>query len=364
MRTRAAVLNELDTPLTIDEIDVADPKAGEVLVRMVASGVCHTDVSVMHGILPAPLPVILGHEGAGVVEAVGPGVTKLAKGDHVVTAAVSFCRQCRPCLRGEPYFCANGLPLAFGGCLTDGTKRFRRGKEEVGHFFLQSSFAELTVVPEQIAVKVPKELPLEKLGPLACGIETGSGAVLNIAKVRPGDSVVVFGCGGVGLSALMAAKICNASPIIAVDMLDSRLAMAKELGASETINPKGVNVVEVLQKMTGGGVDFAFECIGRADTIRQAVDATRVGGTAVISGAVAAGSEVTLDGLGMILKNIKANVEGGSIPDLFIPQLVDFWQKGQFPFDKLLGKTYAHADIAQAIAGMESGEVIKPVVLY
>ena len=364
MRTRAAVLNALNTSLTIDDVDVdADPKHGEVLVRMVASGVCHTDVSVMHGLLPAPLPVILGHEGAGVVEAVGPGVSKLAKGDHVLTAAVSHCRKCGPCLRGEPYFCASGMALAFGGCMPDGTKRFRRGKDEVGHFFLQSSFAELTVVPEQIAVKMPKELPLEKLGPLACGIETGSGAVLNVAKVRPGESVAVWGCGGVGLSAVMAARICRASPIIAVDMLDTRLAMAKELGATETINATGTIVVEAVQKLTGG-VDYAFECIGRADTIRQAVDATRVGGTAVISGAMAAGSEVTLDGLGMILKHIKANVEGFSIPDLYIPLLVDLWRQGEFPFDRLLGKTYAHADIAQAIAGMESGEVIKPVVVY
>jgi aryl-alcohol dehydrogenase len=364
MRTRAAILNQLNVPLTIDEVEVGEPKQGEVLVRMVASGVCHTDVSVMHGILPSPLPVILGHEGAGVVEAVGPGVTKLRKGDHVVTAAVAHCRQCPPCLRGEPFFCAAGLSLAFGGCMPDGTKRFRRGKEEIGHFFLQSSFAQLTVVPEQIAVKVPKDLPLEKLGPLACGIETGSGAVLNVAKVRVGESVAVFGCGGVGLSAVMAARLCKAYPIIAVDMLDSRLAMAKELGATETINAKGTNVVEAIQKLTGAGVDYAFECIGRADTIRQAVDATRVGGTAVISGAVAAGSEVTLDGLGMILKNIKANVEGGSIPDIYIPLLIDLWRKGDFPFDRLLGRTYAHADIAQAIAGMEGGEVVKPVVLY
>jgi aryl-alcohol dehydrogenase len=364
MRTRAAILDELNKPLTIDEVEIGDPKQGEVLVRMVASGVCHTDVSVMHGILPSPTPVILGHEGAGIVEAVGPGVTKLAKGDHVVTAAVPHCTHCRACLSGEPFFCATGLPLALGGTMTDGTKRFRRGKEEIGHFFLQSSFAELTLVPQQIAVKVPKELPLEKMGPLACGIETGSGAVLNIAKVRPGDTVAVFGCGGVGLSAVMAARICRAKTIIAVDMLDARLAMAKQLGANETINAKGTDAVQAIQALTGGGVDYAFECIGRAATIRQAVDATRVGGTAVVSGAVAAGSEVTLDGLGMILKNVKANIEGGSIPDVFIPRLVDFWQNGEFPFDRLIGKTYAHADVNQAIAGMESGEVIKPVILY
>jgi len=364
MKTRAAILSEVNGPLSLEEIEVGDPKNGEVLIRMVASGVCHTDVSVMHGLLPAPMPIVLGHEGAGVVEAVGPGVTKLKKGDHVVTAAVSHCAKCRQCLSGEPFFCSTMMPLAFGGCMNDGTKRFRRGKDEVSHFFLQSSWAEYTIAPEHIAVKVPSELPLEKLGPLACGLETGAGAVLNIARVRAGESVAIFGCGGVGLAAIMAAKASRASPIIAVDMLDHRLKMAEELGASETINAKGTNVVEAIQKLTGGGVDWGFECIGRADTIRQTVDSTRMGGTAVITGAMAAGAEVTLDGLGLILKSVKANIEGGSIPDVFIPLLIKLWQQGDFPFDKLLSAPFAFKDIGQAIQGMEKGEVIKPVIRY
>lgn len=364
MKTRAAILSEVNGPLSIEEVEIGDPKYGEVLIRMVASGVCHTDVSVMHGLLPAPMPIILGHEGAGVVEAVGPGVTKLKKGDHVVTAAVSHCAKCRHCLSGEPFFCATFMPLAFGGCMADGTKRFRRGKDEISHFFLQSSWAEYTLAPEHIAVKVPNELPLEQLGPLACGLETGAGAVLNVAKVRAGDSAVVFGCGGVGLAAIMALKACKASPIIAVDMLDHRLEMASDLGANEVINAKSGNVVQSIQQLTGGGVDWGFECIGRADTIRQTVDATRVGGTAVITGAMAAGAEVTLDGLGLILKSVKANIEGGSIPDVFIPLLIKLWRQGDFPFDKLLGKPFAHKDIAQAIQGMEKGEIIKPVVTY
>jgi len=364
MRTRAAILSKLNAPLTIDEIEVDDPHAGEVLVRMVASGVCHTDVSAMHGIVPAPLPVVLGHEGAGVVEAVGPGVSKLQKGDHVVTSAVAHCRQCRSCLSGRPFLCENGMALTFGGGLADGTKRFRRGTEEIGHFFLQSSFAEFTVVPEQIAVKVPRELPLEQIGPLACGLGTGAGAVLNTAGVRAGESVAVFGCGGVGLSAIMAARVSRATPIIAIDMLDQRLQLAKDLGASETINAAGTNVVEAIQALTNGGPDFAFECIGRPDTIRQAVDCVRPGGSAVISGVIAPGAEVTLEGFPLIMKNVLGNVEGSCIPDLFIPLLLDLWQQGDFPFDRLLGTPYAHADIGKAIAGMESGEVIKPVVVY
>lgn len=365
MKTRAAILTNFNEPLTFDEIDVADPKQGEVLVRMVASGVCHTDLSAIKGLLPIPVPMVLGHEGAGIVEAVGPGVTRFAKGDHVVTSAVAHCRNCGPCLSGTPYFCSTSMDLGFGGNLADGTKRFRRGKEEIGHFFLQSSFAEYAVAPEQIVVKVPDELPLEQLGPLACGISTGAGAVMNIGDVHTGQSVAVIGCGAVGLSAIMAARVRKASTIIAVDLLDSRLKLARDLGATETINAKGTNVVEEIVKLTGGGgVDFGFECIGRADTIRQAVDCTRQGGDAVISGVVPAGSEVSLDGLGLLMKNIRANPEGGSIPQLFIPLLLDLWRKGDFPFDQLLGATYAHSDLMKALDAIDSGAVIKPVVVY
>lgn len=365
MRTRAAILPELNASLSVEDVDLDPPKQGEVLVHMVASGVCHTDVSAMHGIFPCMPPVILGHEGAGVVEEVGPGVTTLAKGDHVVVDAIAHCGGCASCLRGEPFYCARGLELTIAGYMLDGTKRFRRGTDELSNFFLQSSFAELTVVPAHIAVKVPNELPLETLAPLACGIQTGSGAVLNTAGVRPGESVAVLGCGGVGLSAVMAARVCGASPIIAVDRLESRLAMARELGASETIQADdGTNVVEAIQTLTGGGVDYGFECIGLGATIRQTVDATRIGGTAVISGAAAVGSEVALDSLGMITKDIKGNVEGSAVPGVFLPLLIDLWRRGSFPFDRLLGRTYAHAKINDAIADMESGDVIKPVIRY
>src|SRR5919108_2826313 len=189
MHTRAAILSRLNEPFAIGDVELGEPKFGEVLVQMVASGVCHTDVSVMHGILPVPLPAVLGHEGAGVVNAVGPGVTKLSPGDHVVVAAVPHCGRCRSCLQAKPFFCQHGIALAFGGAMPDGTKRFRRGVEEIGHFFCQSSFAEYTLVPERTAVSVPKDLPLEKLGALGCGVESGAGAVLNTAQVHPGQSV-------------------------------------------------------------------------------------------------------------------------------------------------------------------------------
>jgi aryl-alcohol dehydrogenase len=364
MRTRAAVLSQPNTPLNVVDVDVGEPGNGEVLVRMVASGVCQTDLGVIHGKLPLALPAILGHEGSAVVEAVGPGVGKLQVGDHVVVAAVTHCGRCRLCLTGRPFLCPDMSNGFLGGVMPDGTKRFHRGNEALSHFFWQSSFAEHSVIPERIAVKVPTDLPLEKLAPLACGIQTGSGAVLNTAKLRPGDTVAVIGCGGVGLAAVMAAQIARALRIIAVDFFDHRLQLARELGATDTVSGRKGDAVDEIRKLTGGGVDFSFECIGKPETVRQAVDCVRTGGTAVISGVVAPGAEVKLDGLGLLGRTVIGNVEGSSVPEEYIPKLVEFWRNGQFPFDKLTTKTYALKDINQAVADMETGEVIKPIVRY
>jgi aryl-alcohol dehydrogenase len=331
---------------------------------MIASGVCQTDVGVIHGKLPLPLPAVLGHEGAGVVEAVGPGVGKLQVGDHVVVAAVTHCGHCRLCLTGKPFLCPDMTNGFLGGMMPDGTKRFRRGDQELSHFFWQSSFAQHVVVPERIAVKVPNDLPLEKLAPLACGVQTGSGAVLNTAKIRPGDTVAVIGCGGVGLSAVMAAHLARALRIIAVDFFDHRLKLARELGATDTISARGINAVEEIQKLTGGGVDYSFECIGKPETARQAVDCVRLGGTAVISGVLAPGAAIPIDGLGLLGRTIIGNVEGSSVPEEYIPKLVEFWRHGEFPFDKMTTRTYALNEINQAIADMEKGDVIKPVIRY
>jgi aryl-alcohol dehydrogenase len=203
---------------------------------------------------------------------VGPGVEKLKAGDHVVVAAVPHCGRCRACLGGKPFVCQDVLALAFGGVMPDGSKRFRRNEETIAHCFCQSSFAEYTLVPERTAVRVPKDVPLAKLGPLGCGVETGAGAILNTAHVQPGQSVAIFGCGGVGLSAVMAARLVKAFPIIAVDVREQRLQLARELGATETMHAGTMPMVEEIQKQTHGGVDYAFECIGRPDTIRQSDD--------------------------------------------------------------------------------------------
>lgn len=364
MRTRAAILSQPNSPLTVTDIDVGEPKFGEVLLRMVASGVCQTDLGVIHGKLPLPLPAVLGHEGAGVVEAVGPGVMKLQVGDHVVVAAVTFCGHCRLCRTGKPFFCPDMTNGFLGGVMPDGTKRFRRGSEELSSFFWQSSFAQHAVVPERVIVKVPKDLPLEKLAPLGCGVQTGSGAALNTAKIRPGDTAAVIGCGGVGLSAVMGARLAGAVRIIAVDFFEHRLKLARELGATDTIAAKNVNAVEEIQKLTGGGVDFAFECIGKAETARQTVDCVRTGGTAVISGVLAPGAEIKLDGLGLLGRTVIGNVEGSSVPEDYLPRLIEFWRRGEFPFDKMTTRTYTLDEINKAVADMESGEIIKPLVRY
>ena len=251
-----------------------------------------------------------------------------------------------------------------GGMMPDGSKRFRRGNEELSHFFWQSSFAQHSLVPERIAVKVSKDLPLEKLAPLGCGVQTGSGAVLNTAKIRAGDTVAVIGCGGVGLSAVMAARLARAARVIAVDFFDHRLQLAKELGATDTVNGRTANAVDEIRKLTGGGVDWSFECIGKPETARQCVDCARPGGTAVISGVIAPGAEIKIDGLGLLGKTIIGNVEGSSVPEKYIPQLLGFWTRGEFPFDRLTPRTYALADINQAVADMERGDVIKPIVRF
>jgi aryl-alcohol dehydrogenase len=364
MRTRAAILSQPNTPLTVADVEVGEPKFGEVLVRMVASGVCQTDVGVIHGKIPLPLPAVLGHEGSAVVEAVGPGVAKLQVGDHVIIDAVTHCGRCTLCLTGRPFLCPDMTNGFLGGVMPDGTKRLRRGNEELSQFFWQSSFAAHSVIPERIAVKVPKDLPLEKLAPLACGVQTGSGAVLNTAGVGTGDTVAVIGCGGVGLSAVMAARLARALRIIAVDFFDQRLQLARELGATDTISARGTNVVQEIQKLTGGGVDYSFECIGKPETVRQAVDCVRGGGTAVISGVCAPGAEVPIDGLGLLGRTVIGNVEGSAVPAEYIPKLVEYWRRGEFPFDKMTTRTYALKDINQAVEDMGRGDVIKPIIRY
>jgi aryl-alcohol dehydrogenase len=361
---KAAIVREKGGEMRLEDVTIGQPADDEVLVRIVACGVCHTDMVVRDQLLPMPLPAVLGHEGAGVVEAVGRNVTNVAPGDHVVMSYM-YCGDCYLCDAGHPAHCENILPTNFGGSRMDGTTGTidADGHAIHDHFFGQSSFAEYALASSNNVVKVDKDLPLEILAPLGCGLQTGSGAVLNALKVRPGSSFVVFGSGAVGLAAVMAAKIAGATQVIAVDVNAERLALAIELGATHTVNAKDCDPVARIMEITGKGADFSLEASGLPSVLRQAVDCLGFFGTCGIVGASPLGSEVTLDINGVMIpaKKIMGIVQGDVIASSFIPTLIEFYKQGRFPFDRLI-KHYDFADINQAIADSESGRTIKPVL--
>lgn len=359
-----AVVREEGGPFKIEKAMIGAPQADEVLVRIVAVGVCHTDIIVRDQYYPVPLPVVLGHEGSGVVENVGSNVTSVAPGDHVVLSFGS-CGRCVQCLDGHPGHCEDFFALNFGGCRKDGTTATQdaAGEKLHDHFFAQSSFGTYAMASERNVVKVTKDAPLELLGPLGCGIQTGAGAVLRALGVPAGGSFAAFGSGSVGLSAIMAAKLAGATRIIAVDISDDRLAMAKELGATHVVNSKTTDPVAAIQEITSGGVQFALECTGIPAVLRQAIDALGIRGTCGIVGAPRLGTEASFD-VNMVMvpgKRIMGIVEGDTVPQTFIPQLIDLYLQGKFPFDKLV--TYYEMDqINEAVADSESGKAIKPIL--
>lgn len=361
---KAAVIREKSGPFCLEDVEVGEPRAGEVLVRTVASGICHTDLVVRDQVLPPGPPAILGHEGAGIVEAVGSDVGSLRPGDHVVLAPVT-CGVCRNCLVGHPMNCELFMPLNFGGRRADGSTAYRDASaaELNAHFFGQSSFSSYVVVPQRSAVKVTDQAPLELLGPLGCGVQTGAGAVLHALAPGPGASIAVFGAGAVGLSAVMGAVIAGCNPIIAVDLNTSRLDMAVELGATDAVSASA-DAAEQIRAITGGGADFTLDAVGLPTTLRQAVDALNIGGTAGLVGAGAVGQEVSLDLVNLLFgRTVKGIVEGDTVPQLFIPELVELYLRGRFPFDKIIAR-YPLAEINTAVADTEAGRAIKPVLVY
>jgi aryl-alcohol dehydrogenase len=335
-----------------------------VLVRVVACGVCHTDIVVRDQGYASPLPAIFGHEGAGVVEAVGADVTRVAPGDHVVMS-YAFCGKCHSCESGHPAHCMNVFAMCFGGGRLDGSSSATDADGEPlhDHFFGQSSFAQYSISNEKNVIKVPKDLPLELLAPLGCGLQTGSGAVLNALKVRPGSAFVAFGAGAVGLAAVMAAKIAGATKVIAVDINAERLKLASEIGATHTVNSSETDAVAKIMEITGTGADFSLECSGRPAVLRQAIDCLGFFGTCGIVGATPIGTEVAFDVNGVMIpgKRIMGIIQGDVISDLFIPTLIDYYREGRFPFDRLI-KHYDFADINTAMEDSESGRTIKPVL--
>ena len=363
-QTKAAVVRRKGGPFEIETLAVEEPRADEVLVRIVATGMCHTDLVVRDQIYPVPLPIVLGHEGAGIVERIGAAVHKVAPGDHVVLSFMS-CGHCARCAAGQPAYCAKGYPLCFGGTREDGSTAMRdsRSAPVHDHFFGQSSFGTYALANERTVVKVPKDIPLERLGPLGCGIQTGAGSVMNALKVGTGASFAAFGTGSVGLSALMAARIVGAITIIAVDIIPSRLALAKDLGATHVVNAAEGDPVAAIHEITGGGADFTLESTGRPEVVRQAVDTLGTRGTCGIVGAAPIGTTASFDmgGLMSAGKCIRGIIQGDSVPELFIPQLIELHQQGRFPFDRLI-KFYGIDQINQAAADSEKGVAVKPVL--
>ncbi|KKB33865.1 NAD(P)-dependent alcohol dehydrogenase [Bacillus thermotolerans] len=344
-------------------LQLAEPKAGEVLVRLVASGVCHTDATVLDKTIPVPYPVVLGHEGSGIVEKVGENVTTVKPGDHVVLG-FSYCGTCDNCLEGNAGGCENMIPLNFGGKNEHGvTPLATKENEEVSQFFGQSSFATYSTVDEKNVVKVDRDVDLRYLGPFGCGIMTGSGTVLNSLKPEPGDSLVVFGAGAVGLSGLLAAKIAGCHPIIAVDIHDSRLELAKELGATHTINSKNEDPVERIKEITGKGARHSFETTGVPEVTLAALRCLRVRGTCAT---VAVGKrDLTFNVFNDVVANsltLRGVIEGDAVPQLIIPKLVTFFKNGQFPIEKLV-KFYDLEEVDQAFVDSANGSAIKPILI-
>ncbi|MDX3382582.1 NAD(P)-dependent alcohol dehydrogenase [Streptomyces niveiscabiei] len=354
--TRAAVVETGGAPFTFTDVTLDDPGPREAVVRMVAAGLCHTDLGVASGGLPFPLPGVLGHEGAGIVEAVGASVTSVAPGDHVVLSFTS-CGACRNCNGGHPAYCADWLPLnLLGGRRADGSATITRDGEALGgHFFGQSSFAERALVDERSLVKVDPEVPLASIAPLGCGVQTGVGAVWNVLKPEPGSTVVVLGAGAVGLSAVMAAALSPATEVVAVDRVPERLDLARELGATRTLTD-----VHGLHQ----GADGVVETTGSTAVLRAGVDALAARGTLVVVGAPPFGTEVALDVNGLLTgKRVVGLTLGDSETQSLVPTLVGLVKSGRLPLAKLIG-TYGFEDIGQAVKDMTEGRTVKPVLLF
>lgn len=365
MRTMtAAIVREKSGPFICETVQIEDPRGDEVLVRIAGVGMCHTDLVVRDQYFPTPLPAILGHEGSGVVEKIGADVTKVAVGDHVVLSFAS-CGVCANCQEGLYGYCPDLYGRNFTGGRPDGSSPCcdAHGQRLSAYFFAQSSFAEYAIATQRNVVKIPKDVPVELMGPLGCGIQTGAGAVMNALKPKAGSSIAIFGAGSVGLAAVMAARVVGCTTIVAVDLNESRLTLARELGATHTINGGAGDVVAEIQKITGGeGVQYSIEATGLPKVVRQAVDSLRLTGVCGVIGVAPLGTEFSLDMNGVLFgRTVRGIIEGDSVPDIFIPQLVELWRQGRFPFDKLV-KFFPMSEIDAVAHASEKGDVLKAVL--
>jgi len=346
---KAAILPELNKDLEVrDDVGLADLQPGEVHLRVVSSGVCHSDVSVQNGTIPQPAPCVLGHEAAGIVREVGPGVSDVASGDHVIVSFTPACKSCVPCLRGQSYLCASMAPMM--------TPKFVLDGKPLGGMAGCGTFAEEMIVPESAIVKVAEDIPLDVVSLIGCGVTTGVGAAINTARIEPGSSVVVFGAGGVGISAIQGACIAGAAEIVAVDLVESKLEMAKRFGATQACTPDALEGLK--NEITAGeGFDYALECIGHPETIRATYDAARRGGTAVIVGVG------RMDQLIFFAdKTLRGSMYGSANVRTFMPKLLRLWKAGKLDLEGMITRRIQLDEINDAFRAMKEGEVIRSVI--
>jgi S-(hydroxymethyl)glutathione dehydrogenase/alcohol dehydrogenase len=369
MKVRAAVAFEAGKPLQIEMVDLQGPKAGEVLIEVKASGVCHTDEFTRSGADPEGIfPVILGHEGAGVVVDVGPGVSSVRRGDHVIPLYTPECRQCKSCLSGKTNLCTAIRATQGKGLMPDGTTRFSLNGKPIYHYMGCSTFANYTVMPEIAVAKIREDAPFDKACYIGCGVTTGVGAVIKTAKVEAGANVVVFGLGGIGLNVIQGARMVGADMIIGVDINPAREPLARQFGLTHFVNPKEVkgDLVAYLVELTGGGADYSFECIGNVELMRQALECCHRGwGVSVVIGVAGAGQEIKTRPFQLVTGRVwKGTAFGGIRGRTEVPRIVDWYMDGKINIDDLITHKLALEDINRAFDLMHSGESIRSVVVY
>ncbi|WP_437947177.1 S-(hydroxymethyl)glutathione dehydrogenase/class III alcohol dehydrogenase [Sorangium sp. So ce296] len=369
MKARAAVAHKAGEKLTVEDVQVEGPREGEVLIEIKATGVCHTDAYTLSGKDPEGLfPAILGHEGAGVVVDVGPSVKSVKKGDHVIPLYTPECRQCSYCTSGKTNLCQAIRATQGRGLMPDGTSRFSIGNERIHHYMGTSTFSSFTVLPEIAVAKIREDAPFDKVCYIGCGVTTGIGAVVNTAQVRPGDNVVVFGLGGIGLNVIQGARMAGADLIVGVDINPKRRELAEKFGMTHFVNPNEVqgDLVPYLVDLTRGGADFSFECIGNVKVMRQALECCHKGwGTSIIIGVAGAGEEISTRPFQLVTGRVwKGTAFGGARGRTDVPKIVDWYMEGKIKIDELITHTMPLDDINRSLDLMHSGESIRSVVLF
>ncbi len=369
MKTRAAVAYKAGTPLTIETVDLEGPRAGEVLIELKATGICHTDEFTRSGADPEGLfPAIFGHEGAGIVVDVGPGVSSVKKGDHVIPLYTPECRQCKSCLSRKTNLCTAIRATQGQGLMPDGTSRFSIGGQKIHHYMGCSTFSNFTVLPEIAVAKVREDAPFDKICYIGCGVTTGIGAVINTAKVEPGSNVVVFGLGGIGLNVIQGARLVGANKIIGVDRNPKRKALAEKFGMTHFVDAKEVQdeLVPHLVSLTDGGADYSFECVGNVDLMRQALECCHRGwGVSVVIGVAGAGQEIKTRPFQLVTGRVwKGTAFGGARGRTDVPKIVDWYMDGRIQIDPLITHTLPLDRINEGFELMHRGESIRSVVVY